>query len=163
MSAGSRLPWAIAAIAVIAAIAAGVARSRGQTAQRRTDAAPMRFEIDPGVSLADSGGFPCPRTAGTSCSRASAATASCAYGIRSLDSLETRPLQGTEAELVQVIPLIFWSPDSRFIGFFGGGVIKSIERAGGVPQVVCKVPGVAVGGTWNRRGVILVGQHGRRR
>ena len=77
--------------------------------------------------------------------------------VRSFDSLETRPLPGTEAQLVPLIPGIFWSPDSRSIGFYSGGAIKRVERSGGAVQVVCQVPGVSVGGSWNRDDVILVG------
>jgi Tol biopolymer transport system component len=50
----------------------------------------------------------------------------------------------------------FWSPDSRFIGFFAGGKLKKIEASGGPPQTLCELP-AARGGTWNRDGMILVG------
>ena len=45
--------------------------------------------------------------------------------IHSLDSLESRPLAGTEGNVGQV----FWSPDSRFIGFCG---VRQAEEGGGV-------------------------------
>ena len=48
----------------------------------------------------------------------------------------------------------FWSPDSRFIGFFAQGKLKKIPLAGGPPQEVCAVA-AAAGGTWSRHGVIL--------
>ncbi|HEX6733148.1 MAG TPA: protein kinase, partial [Pyrinomonadaceae bacterium] len=74
--------------------------------------------------------------------------------VRSLDSFTARPLAGTEVSGSPAPP--FWSPDSRFIGFFGGGKLKKVDAAGGPPQIVCDLP-AARGGTWNRDGVILVG------
>jgi eukaryotic-like serine/threonine-protein kinase len=52
---------------------------------------------------------------------------------------------------------MFWSPDSQFIAFNAAGKIRRVARAGGAPDVLCDVPAVAVGGSWNRDGVILVG------
>ena len=77
--------------------------------------------------------------------------------IKSFDAPEVRPLPGTEAEVVPVIPPMFWSPDSQFIAFYADGKIKKVSRSGGVPDVVCEVPGTAVGGSWNRQDVLIVG------
>ena len=72
--------------------------------------------------------------------------------VRSLDSLSAQALPGTEGALIQSHP--FWSPDSRFIGFFAGGKLKKIEASGGPPQTLCDIGGPR-GGTWNRDGVII--------
>jgi len=48
----------------------------------------------------------------------------------------------------------FWSPDSRFIGFFADGKLKKIDAGGGPPQTLCDAPR-GFGGTWNRDGVIV--------
>ncbi|HEV2351942.1 MAG TPA: protein kinase, partial [Terriglobia bacterium] len=69
--------------------------------------------------------------------------------VRFLDSLQAQPLAGTEGA---VLP--FWSPDSRFIGFFAGGKLKKIEVSGGPPLTLCDAPG-GRGGTWNREGTIV--------
>jgi len=69
--------------------------------------------------------------------------------IRSLDSLRMQPLPGTENPSFP-----FWSPDSRFIGFFAEGKLKKIDASGGPPQTICDAPANR-GGTWNRDGVIL--------
>jgi eukaryotic-like serine/threonine-protein kinase len=69
--------------------------------------------------------------------------------VRALDSTEARALAGTEGAI-----LPFWSPDSRFIGFFAAGKLKKIEVTGGLPATLCDV-GVATGGAWSRDGVIL--------
>ena len=72
--------------------------------------------------------------------------------VRSLDSLSAQALPGTEGALVQSPP--FWSPDSRFIGFFAGGKLKKIDPSGGPPQTLCDIGGPR-GGTWNGDGVIV--------
>lgn len=69
--------------------------------------------------------------------------------VRSLDSLEAQPLDGTEEAT-----LPFWSPDSRFIGFFADGKLKKIEASGGPPFTICGAPG-GRGGAWNRDGTIV--------
>jgi len=74
--------------------------------------------------------------------------------IRSLDSLEVSPLLGTESV---AFPPFFWSPDSRYIGFDGGGRLKKIDLSGGLAQTVCEATGLIVGGSWNRDGVIIFG------
>jgi eukaryotic-like serine/threonine-protein kinase len=69
--------------------------------------------------------------------------------VRSLGSLPAQPLDGTEGA-----NLPFWSPDSRFIGFFADGKLKRIAASGGPPLVLCDAP-AGRGGTWNRDGTIL--------
>jgi Tol biopolymer transport system component len=71
--------------------------------------------------------------------------------VRSLDSLDARPLPGTESAGSITS---FWSPDSRFIGFFSGGKLKRVEATGGPPQTICDAP-EGLGGSWNRDGTIL--------
>lgn len=48
----------------------------------------------------------------------------------------------------------FWSPDSRWIGFFAGGRLKKIEAEGGSAQTLANAP-VDRGGAWSRSGVIV--------
>jgi Tol biopolymer transport system component len=69
--------------------------------------------------------------------------------VRPFDALTTRPLAGTEGAIKP-----FWSPDSRFLGFFAGGKLKKVGVSGGSPQTLCDAPS-GRGGTWNRDGVIL--------
>jgi serine/threonine-protein kinase len=78
---------------------------------------------------------------------------------RTLDDLETRPLIGTENE-VATNSTLWFSPDGRSIAFYAAGTIKRVEITGGVPQVICKVPSVAVGGSWSADGTIVVGNVG---
>src|SRR5262245_40395369 len=71
---------------------------------------------------------------------------------QAFDSTEARALAGTQGA-----KLPFWSPDSRFIGFFADDKLKKIEVTGGPLQTLCDVA-VPLGGAWNRAGVIIFGQ-----
>ena len=69
---------------------------------------------------------------------------------RPIDSLTAQPLAGTEDATNP-----FWSPDSRFIGFYAAGAkLKKVEFTGGPTQVLTDVQ-VFWGGTWNQEGVIV--------
>ncbi len=74
--------------------------------------------------------------------------------VRALNSLEMRPLPGTES----VGSLLFWSPDSRFIAFDSGGKLQKIDISGGPAQTLCVMNKSGVGGSWSRDGVIIFGQ-----
>jgi serine/threonine protein kinase len=69
--------------------------------------------------------------------------------IRPLSGMAAQPLAGTERASYP-----FWSPDSRFVGFFSGGKLKKIDSSGGPPQTLCDAQ-LARGGTWGTEGVIL--------
>jgi eukaryotic-like serine/threonine-protein kinase len=75
--------------------------------------------------------------------------------IRALDSTGMMPLEGTDDAADP-----FWSPDSRFLGFFADSKLKKIERTGGPVQTLCDALGT-VGGTWNSEGDILIGALGQ--
>jgi len=76
--------------------------------------------------------------------------------IRVFDEDDARELPGTEGA---ALGAIFWSPDSRFIGFFADGKMKKIDIVGGPPQILCDVPQAAPpGATWGIDGTILFGQ-----
>jgi len=69
--------------------------------------------------------------------------------LRAMNGLQWQPIPLTEDAFYP-----FWSPDSRFIGFFAGGKLKKIAAAGGPAQSLCDVPN-ARGGSWNRDNVIV--------
>ncbi len=69
--------------------------------------------------------------------------------VRSRDSLAARPLPDS-----QQATLPFWSPDSRSLGFFAQGQLKTISISGGSPRTIVRAP-VPRGGTWSRDDVIL--------
>jgi serine/threonine protein kinase len=65
--------------------------------------------------------------------------------LRSLDSLEARPLSFTEDA---VLP--FWSPDTRYVAFFAQGKLKKVDIGGGPAQIICDSGSVPRGGSWGR-------------
>jgi hypothetical protein len=69
--------------------------------------------------------------------------------VRSLDSLEAKPLAGTG-----FASWPFWSPDSLSIGFFAPSKLKVVEISGGPPRDIADVT-VGRGGAWSPEGVIL--------
>jgi Tol biopolymer transport system component len=71
--------------------------------------------------------------------------------IRSLDTMEARPLPGTEGGI-----LPFWSPDSRYLGFSQSGKLMKIDVTGGRPQTLCNTVGVNGGGSWSPDGKLIL-------
>lgn len=69
--------------------------------------------------------------------------------VRHLNATNAQFLSGTEGAT-----LPFWSPDSRFIGFFAKGKLMKIEPSGGVPQTLSDAPN-GRGGTWGKEGAII--------
>ncbi len=158
----ARLPWMLAALFGLGLVAAA---SFAAVLYLRpvSDAAPMmRFTLDPpdgwnlalGTAPAGSGNVAMGPLAVSPDGRRIAFIARNRQGhaliwIRALDAPAAAPLVGTDRASSP-----FWSPDSRFLGFFADGKLKRIEVAGGPPTVVCDVNGGA-GGTWNRDGIIV--------
>jgi serine/threonine protein kinase len=79
--------------------------------------------------------------------------------IQALDSYEAQPLQGTDDPVN-----LFWSRDSRSIGFFARpSQLKRVEVSGGMVRTLTELPSLSTGwqgGTWNRDGVILISMAG---
>ena len=51
---------------------------------------------------------------------------------------------------------LFWSPDSRFVGFADGRTLRRVDVVTGAVEPVCDTP-VFNGGAWNRDDVVLFG------
>ena len=71
--------------------------------------------------------------------------------LRSLDSAVVRPLPGTEGAQYP-----FWSPDSRWLGFFDGSRIKKVQANGSAspPVTICEVQEMK-GASWGSSGFIV--------
>jgi hypothetical protein len=76
--------------------------------------------------------------------------------VRSLENLESRPLEGTEG----AIYFPFWSPDSRYIVFQTPGKLQRIEAAGGPPLTLCDLAVPLVGGFLTSDNKIIIGTTG---
>jgi eukaryotic-like serine/threonine-protein kinase len=81
---------------------------------------------------------------------AASPTGTVSFWVRPLDSLTAKPLAGTEDGL-----LPFWSPDSRYLGYFGNGKLWKTLVTGGAPEAICDV-GDGRGATWGRGGMIVL-------
>jgi hypothetical protein len=52
-----------------------------------------------------------------------------------LNSTVAQPMSGTEGATYP-----FWSADSRYVAFFGGGKLNKVDASGGPPQALCDAP-----------------------
>jgi Tol biopolymer transport system component len=68
--------------------------------------------------------------------------------LRAMDSLEARPMPGTEGATNP-----FFSPDSKLVGFFAGGKLKKVSVAGGASVTLGDVANPR-GASWGSQGVI---------
>ncbi len=69
--------------------------------------------------------------------------------LRGLDSLEARPVPGTEGASYP-----FFSPDSAWVGFFAGEELRKISIDGGSSVSLCAAQG-GRDGSWGRDGTII--------
>ena len=69
--------------------------------------------------------------------------------IRPLDSVDVRPLSGTEGATFP-----FWAPDGRRLGLFAGQKLRTVNLAGGSAHMLADAPR-GRGGTWSQQDVIV--------
>jgi serine/threonine protein kinase/WD40 repeat protein len=146
---GSRLPWAVAGIAALTALALGILHfSTRETKQvvlsQIAQSENLQFNF-----VGDNGGPPVISPDGSQIVFAAKAAGKSQLFVRSLDKLIPQPLVGT---LDGMFP--FWSPDSRSIGFFAEGKMKRVDLGGGPAVVICEANN-SRGGTWGRDGTIV--------
>ncbi len=73
--------------------------------------------------------------------------------LRALDTTNAQPLPGTEGAAWP-----FWSPDSRWIGFFADDNLKKLDTRGG-PPITLADGSMDGGGTWSPNGTIVFSPH----
>src|SRR5512141_1830756 len=139
-----KLAWTLAAAAALAALVFAV----GFLRRAPREATPIFAAIPPpektfveSIALSPDG-----RTLAFTAGKAGAQPG---LWIRTLGSPAARPVAGAEEASFP-----FWSPDSRFIGYFTQGSLKKIDPSGGPSLTVCDAAR-GVGGTWNRDGTIV--------
>ncbi len=147
-----RLAWAVAAVALLVALGAATAAFR-YARRAAMVSRPVRSSILPPENSSFSP-FPLNSHAISPDGTRIAFAARAPDGknllwVRSLNALSGQPLAGTENAFHP-----FWSPDSRFLGFFAQSKLKRVEAAGGPVQLICDAQD-GRGGTWNRDGNIL--------
>ncbi len=151
-----RIAWGLAVLATIAAIAAlALLRARHDPVRTAVESsivtpAGWRIVTNSGLSLSPDG-----ETAAFVLNEVKGGRPS--LWLRPLGASTFRQLPGTD-DAVQP----FWSPDSRKIGFFAGGKLKTIDTQSGSVTTVGEVPGGGGGvGSWGSGGTILVAPDSR--
>jgi Tol biopolymer transport system component len=146
------LPWAVAAVAAMAAGFLGVTDLRQPASER----AIVRTMIPPPEHAA----FDFDNTVGPAVlspnGRSVAFSARSADGrvqlwVRPLDAADARPIAGTDDASFP-----FWSSDSRSVGYFssGRGRLERVDLAGGTPVVIARA-GFVRGANWASDNTVL--------
>jgi serine/threonine protein kinase len=139
-------------------VSIGASFLRGSNSARATDRHLIRFTVPTEANLFGnyfSTGFALSPD-GRTLAYVDAAGPSYKLLTRSVDNLESRTLV-TGNDVRQP----FWSPDSRYIGFFSNGILKKVDVVDGTSQTVCALPlspGPSLlvsGGTWGEDDTIL--------
>jgi serine/threonine protein kinase len=116
------------------------------------DPKPTRFEIYPPPGWVIETGKPNPLSISPDGRRIVFAASKDGRGllwVRSLETVDAEPLTGTDNGYAP-----FWSPDSRYLGFFTTDAkLKTISVTGGSLMTVCD--GCRGEGTWGRSGLIV--------
>src|SRR5439155_16843624 len=150
---GSR---AIISVAAVGAVALSIAVAAAVAYFRRTPDTPVTVRLEvaapPGASFSPSASYPAVSPDGRLIAFLAARPGDEArLWIRALDSVTPHELPGTAGAFGP-----FWSPDSRFVGFFATGALKKVGAFGEPPETLCEcVSRDALGGTWHANGVIL--------
>jgi len=142
------LPWTVSAVCAIAAVVFGILFVRlAEAPQYSTHA----YLLPPEKAELQFGGLVGPFALSPDGHRLAfiAQQPNNTIWVQALNSLVAQPLTGTEGA---VSP--FWSPDSRYIGFFADGKLKKIDANGGPPQTLCDAP-IGRGGAWSPNGTIV--------
>jgi eukaryotic-like serine/threonine-protein kinase len=148
------LPWGVAGIAVLGAIA--VWSLGGPASDVRPPSARFDVPLPPKMlPLAEWQGPPSVSPDGRHVIVSAFLDGRLQLLLRRLDDTSFLPLSGTDDARVPI-----WSPDSRSIAFFSGGKLRRVLVSGGPVSTIADVGGLSpekrsYSGTWSRSGVIL--------
>jgi Tol biopolymer transport system component len=75
--------------------------------------------------------------------------------IRPLNAVAATAIPGAQGDQP------FWSPDGRELGYSSLGSLEKVDLSSGARQTLCRLPGVLLGASWNRNGVIVFSADGK--
>ena len=139
-----RLAWSLAAMAAVIAVAMGVFLARPDAPRRTMESAII---TPPGSQVAFNGGVSISPD-GKTFALVDTRSANTVW-IRALETSVFRRLEGTEDAAH-----LFWSPDSKTLGFFSDGSLKTVDVQGGAVTVVADAR-VGRGASWSTDGTIV--------
>jgi Tol biopolymer transport system component len=152
-----RIAWILAASVLVALLLAALWRTPSTGEVTRFGVYPPQnttFSYSPGTSVA------APQFALSPDGRMIVFAASTAgvkpmLWLRPKDEMAAKELAGTENAGQP-----FWSPDSRWVGFFADGKLKKVPAAGGPAQVIAEGVADPRGGAWGPGDTILFAASG---
>jgi serine/threonine-protein kinase len=131
--AGALLPWSVAGLCAV--LAAAALWQFTHLAAPNPPVVRVRIDPSPGTTFDPrSPALAIPADA-TAVAWSGCDATACRLYVRDLDRLDARAIAGTEDASAP-----FFSPDGRWIGFFAGGKIKKVARAGGLPVALTDAP-----------------------
>jgi serine/threonine protein kinase len=153
----SRLPWAVAAVFGLAALALAAIHFLEKPPVRP---AVLRFQIRlPADAKFTPGGSFTISSDGRHVAF-SAVNANNRPGVwmQDLDANDARELAGTFTGPNP--PPFFWSPDSHYVVYSENSPrLKKVDITTGAIQDICDKPGPPIGGSWNKDGLIIFGSN----
>jgi Tol biopolymer transport system component len=147
--AGSSVRWKMAAGVMAVVALAGLGASFVHFREQVPESPALRYEIAPPEKTRITSFAVSPDGRHIAIAAVGEGAASTNLWVRALDSLQPQLLPGTEGAADP-----FWSPDSRYIGFFAQSKLKKSAVTGGPAQTLCDAPNPR-GGTWSRDGIIV--------
>jgi serine/threonine protein kinase len=144
------LPWSVALLSIAASVFWAVLGGRSREDASR----PLKLAVLPPSGLASSGHIDLSADGRQIVFTAAGTDGRPRLYVRSLDSLEARPLPGTEGADAP-----FFSPNGLSIGFFADKKLKRVDLAGGPARELAEAPEHR-GGSWGSKDIIVFAPEG---
>ncbi len=144
------VPWSVAAICALIAIAAVWQYTR-RTPASDPVAARFAIELPPGTSFDEQAPSLAFSPDGSTLAWSACGDDACRIYTRGLDRIDPVPLEGTDGGRAP-----FFSPDGRWIAFFANGRLSKVALAGGSPVTIADAP-TPLGGVWIDREIVFAG------
>ena len=147
------LPWAAAAVAVLAFVALLTVHLRETPSVANT----VRFNVTlpPEVTFTQTTPFAISPDGRVLAFPAIGADGTSRIWLQELDKLEPRVL--ATSEINPGAEILLWAPDNGSIVYSHDLKLKRIDTAGGSPRVLTSLPRGLLGSAWHRNGTILYG------